>query len=439
MKLNANIEKVTVCLVLFLVLVSAFFASCKKKGDEDPPVISISRPEVHSEYTVFDTMSVLAAISDASGIEDITVRLLDIDMKPVLPVMTFSGNNKLMYNLQSVIIISDIQIETGTYYLSVTASDGENLETDNVAIVIYEVPRKINGYMLAVSNSTYQTEILQVNKNFTLDTKGSYNFDFSGFAVDNVNQRAVLCGQTKGGLIAIDLIGSQVEWEIPFIDNPPYPYFTAMQEVNGMFYAGKYASSITGYNSEGENRWYAQTNPGFYPAVIAGCGDFVVIAENPVSAGDYRISTYYMSTGSMKQYTDMAYKPVAICQIDATHALISANSGVNAKLYLYSLEDNAMQDVKSFSSETILTTCRVSSRYFIVSTTSGTYQFDMASYSLIPKSTDSPTVMDYDDLNEQVIMGKGSSFKIYNREPWSLFYSAVTADPVLKIKVLYNK
>jgi len=79
-------------IVLALVLLICS-ASCKKKGDDVLPVITIILPVENTWYDVLDTIIISATASDETSLESISIGLVDENLIPVLNVLQINPNN----------------------------------------------------------------------------------------------------------------------------------------------------------------------------------------------------------------------------------------------------------------------------------------------------------------------------------------------------------
>ena len=102
-----------------------FASSCKKDEDENPPRITNISPEAGSMYNTFDTIFVSALIEDDRNIEFVGVDILNQDQIPVLSPFGFRPG-RATYNLNTGIIIDNIQLTSGPHFVRITAEDGRN-------------------------------------------------------------------------------------------------------------------------------------------------------------------------------------------------------------------------------------------------------------------------------------------------------------------------
>jgi hypothetical protein len=114
-----------ISLVLFLL-----FLSCRKEKDELSPQITWVMPGEFEIYHVFDTIRFEFEARDESKLESIVVDIADEEFRTVLAGVEIQNINANLLQVAREIVIDDIHISSGEYYIRVRISDGENEKVD---------------------------------------------------------------------------------------------------------------------------------------------------------------------------------------------------------------------------------------------------------------------------------------------------------------------
>jgi hypothetical protein len=113
----------------FRLLLIIGFAGCKKEKDTTAPSVHIHAPSEGAVFFYYNLISVGAHVTDEKNIEKIDIDIVDAANRIYLSAEDiFPGSGK--YDVQLNIAHDNLYLETGTYYVRVTADDGENVTTE---------------------------------------------------------------------------------------------------------------------------------------------------------------------------------------------------------------------------------------------------------------------------------------------------------------------
>ena len=196
-----------------LIIILIFFFSCSKDKNEIKPTIVINSPIGQQQVNGIDTLQVLASISDDRNIESVSVSLLNTSGIPVLATTTKTPN-VADYELNTFYFFDDLHLLTGEYSLSVSASDGENTTTEQVAIYVNEIP-KIREGVFVISNSANISDVYLLDNIYNGTFYQSINGDYMGAAINSYDQQLVHASSgvaTNASVNGIDLISGLNSW-----------------------------------------------------------------------------------------------------------------------------------------------------------------------------------------------------------------------------------
>jgi hypothetical protein len=137
--------------VILAFILLLLLATCKKEGDDIAPSIQMVFPTDAVFMSLPDTLNVIAIVKDNVEVRSVRVSLVNDENVTVGPSFanTFSSAE---VNFNVAFIIEDLSLETGSYFLQITASDGENESKAFVSLSLVEVPREMLGTLYSYQN-----------------------------------------------------------------------------------------------------------------------------------------------------------------------------------------------------------------------------------------------------------------------------------------------
>jgi len=184
-----------------LLLIFLFF-SCKKKDEKDEivPVINISNPLANSYYLFNDTIKIRLSASDENELSKIEVNIIDQNGSSVLNSFSQSFLGIKSKELELQIIVNDIHLNSGNYFISAEAFDGTNLTTVKIPIYIEGTPNKLthffahiyqnNSHLLLKYDTTFNLirEVYRKNTDFSFSLNSWYQHVY---ITDNISVKCI--------------------------------------------------------------------------------------------------------------------------------------------------------------------------------------------------------------------------------------------------------
>src|ERR1700746_4127123 len=142
------------CIFPILLL---FLFSCRKEEDISAPKITFSSPVENQVFNVYDHVPVKASVTDNTKLTSISVSLVDASQSLVhitvpVPVSSPSTNVDMQY------LLDNIHLESGVYYMLISASDGKNDSHGYLKINIVAVPKVLKKVYVTAVASGAQTD-----------------------------------------------------------------------------------------------------------------------------------------------------------------------------------------------------------------------------------------------------------------------------------------
>src|ERR1700741_818748 len=110
-----------------IVLMSVIFmGSCKKDEETNGfPDITFFTPNSGAVYNMFDSVSLTAHVSDASGLRTVGIKLTTLNRTPVQQNISYYPNGTDL-DIDLKYVLYEFHLESGYYYLTITASNENN-------------------------------------------------------------------------------------------------------------------------------------------------------------------------------------------------------------------------------------------------------------------------------------------------------------------------
>jgi len=122
-----------------ILLLFAFFGCKKKNIDEKGPQIAFEQPTAGSTFNYLDEIPISASVKDETTIERIQVQITNSSNQSFLQTIEY---NEVVNDKQIHTFIShdDLYLNSGVYYVKITATDGENESIAFREIILTEAP-----------------------------------------------------------------------------------------------------------------------------------------------------------------------------------------------------------------------------------------------------------------------------------------------------------
>lgn len=131
--------------LLLLGLFGMCILSCRPEVDDIPPTLTVNFPSDGATYDVLDTIVVSVDVTDNEAVRFVLTELITADGQLVLPghqEAVCSNGASLTFGYP----VDDIHIESGDYYLRISADDGTQKRTAFIELSLFEVPLSFDAY-----------------------------------------------------------------------------------------------------------------------------------------------------------------------------------------------------------------------------------------------------------------------------------------------------
>ncbi len=286
-------QRSAVILAFLMLLASA----CRKDKDESPPRITILQPSEGYVLSIPDTMVVSVEVSDDMTVESVQFILADVNGVPITSPVTVAVNSPSATVVRDLIVL-DERIPSGSYTLTVRASDGSNERKVFRSINVLAAPLRLRALFIAPPPGSSPATITRI------DSAGNQSLltvmnDIHGAAVDGYSQHVFLAGGLTAPVIASPTAASAFGWQIPNLNAMGLPYFNGprMDPADGRLYYSTNDGFIRGFTGEGAQTFTASAMAGYASELTSIVGDRVISIQRNLVQDDLELVALALLSG----------------------------------------------------------------------------------------------------------------------------------------------
>lgn len=424
-------------MLLLVILFPVLLFSCKKK-DEIAPYVQITSPGNYTSHNVLDSIAVVGTITDNEQLEYVKISLLNENNITVCSVVTlFPETNE--YTLNREFIIDDILLESGTYQLLVTASDGENETRKYIPLSVNEVPTELTGILIVETPSTNSVNVKKIKPDLSVSQVAFAAGDFSAATTSSHNQAFYMAGSQSGSLRAFEMPGNNEMWSVQANPLPGAPYFSDMYEVDGLLYVSFFEGIIKAFDKNGAIKQQIDV-PGHNLYKIYEQDGFIYSEQVLTGTTNRRLVMYNATNATEVQSTPLDMEITAFCRRNDDNIFVFGNSGAQGYMKNYVISDNGFWEPHVLPSGNVKSALRIDDNTFLVGHADGIYKYTYNPNSLtdyLPGVVASSLKQEV--LSSNIILAEGNAVKIYNYTNAAFINSVTTSTEVKSLSLLYNK
>jgi hypothetical protein len=425
-----------------LLLFIFFLVSCKKDKKTNPaPVITVSLPSSGQSFgylldptlkTYTTTINVSAQVSDNERLTSISVALVDgnyVQQQASVNVPISSADFVFNINYE----VTQFRLQSGTYYIQITASDGTNTVVAYQPIYIYASPAQLWGYCVVLKSNNRLISYYDTSGNLS-HSFPMLGVGYNGMKYGGYNQQLYVNGSGNGTQQLFQAYSMQPQslGAVSYTENSPSnEYYTCLYTDGNKPYVGYYSltnaivySYLNGATSTSFG--FPSTAPYGYPYYFTTTSLYGVAAfKNKAGAGNFdNLTTFHNCSGGAFISSinfPLNFKAVAIFekQQDSLYVFGNDTSTNTAALYIYQPMENLFSPSSLISSGSgkMLSAVKVTNQCIIFSTNTGIYVCNGLSINPAPSplSSGAQKLSYQTNINNINVLtvGSGSSIAAY--------------------------
>jgi hypothetical protein len=435
--MKSKLLNITVRLAIFLLTSAAALSSCKKdESDPTPPEVNIYSPAENTVYNVFDTITTTFSVKDDLKLTSITLSLVDASLQPVLPPIGVGVQSNFQTNTMSI-VINDIHLVSGNYFIKVTATDGDNSVYKLRQVYINEAPTTFKTACFISQPGPNQVQLYKLDSLQNIVLVAAMNGDFAAGATSSWYQYYFSAASASGNLNAIDLVTNSVRWTVPITSGPYMDVHVSGKNT----YLAAYDGRIKGYNIAGQSIYTAQTGTGFYPTKVYRHNDYIVVGTKEIISPTRKLVLFDATSGIGAQECLMVQDPVAIISKDVDNIFVIGNNSGQAVIEIYQVSTNGFWSPTTLPAGTVLDAVQVDADNYLISHSNGTiyhYKYSLNSMTTVTSGTVASKIQ-FDAVNQMIWAAEGMNLKKFSYPLGTPSGTIAHSQTIVDLDILFNK
>lgn len=421
---------------LLVLALGIAFNACKKDVDEEYPSVRILIPNENAYFPVPDTITVGVAVSDDKALEYVKAFVANENYIPVAPVV-FRYPQNTDDTLYIPVIVDDVALEGGDYYVIVTASDGVHEKFDYRKIKLYETPRRFKGVLFAVPKTGNMVELYKIDTFYNTQLLASYQGDFRQGTVNSVNQAYYSTGDVYGGLFSINASTGGINWSEASNGLPPQTYWTGISTYSNRVYVSSSDGKIQGFSKSGSKAFSTTTD--YVPHALYRHEDLLFCEERHVTGNLKRLVSYTESTGAFAAQANMNMEVVGFASRDYNNVMLFGNEGDQGVTYNFSISLNGFWEPHTLPQGKILSVAQVDETNYLIAHEAGIYWYRYNPNSLVQIISLQVNNIRYNEVNSIIVSSSGTEVFYHSFPGGSLLQTVSHSDTIRGMDLLFNK
>ena len=340
--------------VLFVLLFALVLSACRKEPANEPPHISIITPTENYSINVPDTVTITLSISDDHGVEHVTATLVDQNNIPVVAgVFATPANGQGMITLELPVVSQ--QLESGTYKILATASDGELSSLQLLPVYLNAVPPRLRAVFTLSQQSANSLALYRTDSLGQTDQITTWPMDFGGAAVSSAAQMLYVAGGLTGPFQALNADNLAESWQVANQSTLGYPWFTGVDlGADGRVVVGTFDGTLRSYIAgNGTGGMVAHSPTDFHPLQSVIAGNLIISVIEHRITHEKRLCTFFNGSGVIFEIHVLTLDPVWIAPIDDEQLLLFGNNNGQGVAQRKSITGVSYSDLYTWSSPII--------------------------------------------------------------------------------------
>ena len=392
-----------------MLLLFLCFLSCDKE-DTVPPVVVVNTPLSFSNFDVLDYITIQGKASDETNIEWVEIKLLNNNLVSVADQIVLYSND-LEYDFNAVLLIDDIHLNSGNYFLKIAVSDGRNITTSYVELLLSAVPLALkNTYVVSANiNSFNLYEINGTNSMLIESFQGNYQSSIS-----NSYSQYLFFGSDQAGY-GYDPDYNYIPWEVESAFSN-YNYFNrAIYSVEDhLNYVSHGNGTIKGYDYNGNVIYSCLMNVNEYPENLL-VHQQKIYAEVFYTSFNTDLVVYFKGSGVESHRLALNKDVVKFIPKSADELYLFTNDVNVSELFIYTSSVNGLWSPHSLPNGVVYDAVSISDNELIIAHQTGLLRYTYTNNSLVNIVAGVPfNKVKYDALNGVVVASYGNELRYYS-------------------------
>lgn len=421
-----------------VVVWALLFVSCKKEIDEIGPGITISSPSEGAIYNYEDLIPISATISDDKKLSSVVVSITNSQGQAFLGSINITNPDNPL-TLNQTIVYDNLLITGGTYFVRITASDGENESVVFRQITLVESPKVLKRiYVMTQNVGQLNVDTLagsQINNWMTLPYEYHFGQVFS-------RSQTFSLAHSGNRLNVLDAMELTEQWttSIPNIFGNNFFTCSTTDIADNKFYVGCADGKVRRVDATGGLSELFTLPQSFIPKKILTHDQYLIVLQENILQTQQQIAVFNKYFGFFIQSAAIDFDVKSLLNTgEALKIILAGNSGNESEFRYYNIETNFTNGVFTLYNQSLISDAwPVANNRFMCAHSDGIFLYDYNINSLSGGLSIAAKKIIPDETGARCFVISDAGFHIINNAATQevLF---VAKNGVVDMGVVYNK
>jgi hypothetical protein len=400
------LERIHLLTLAFLLLI---MSGCRKDKDETGPVIEILSPGNGYSLNIPDTLAIVVTVSDDRTVGTVRISLANDNGVPIAAPINVTVNAPSATIERSMIVDSE-HVVSGTYSLSVHASDGTNTTSAFRSVLVTEAPLRLRALFIIPPGSGPITRIDSVGGQ---SNAGSVQ-NMSEAEINSFGQHLYLAGGPNAPLQVMAASPQGTSWQLTNQNATAGPYFTRLRTdpYDQRTYVSSNDGLIRAFKTGSTPVFNAQAFPGFRPYDNVVVGDRLMSEQHAIGQDEKRLVAYAYHSGALLQNFPLDIDVVEMYRHSDQQALLFGNRDGDGVIQLRNVVQGGMYEMRIFDDQEIIAVEQLTPTSYVVALQYQLIRFSYANNSIYPLLNMTVSDIAYDRANGSILAGSGQEILV---------------------------
>ncbi len=408
--------------------------SCKDDEDTSEPQIIIEIPYAGMSVIIPDTVDVKINVIDDRIINYVHISVVDENYVEVVQRKSYIPANK-EFSAGTAFSLTDKNLESGTYYIKVTADDGYNTNHEYREIQIQGIEQMATGFIAVTSQVGIISDIFLLDPAYATDTQFILNETHHLSAVHSNWELFFFISDEPSILTSYPVSNFEPGWES--VASPPRAEITAVVSDEELIFSTA-NGDVTILDKNGNIRLRTVPYEDRTVTQLAADGTYIYAAHVSLGGDIHELTVLYRVTGEIRDQRLLGGKIRSLVPFNGA-VYIFLESGNDIAILRYDPETMEAGQVNIILNNTLLSAVNAGGQEIFLLTESAVityvpYYNNFGSFTLEPYE-----FCRYDFLNDDVFLVKDKEVYRFDRLTGDQLSQKSFQDTLLDFQVLYNK
>jgi hypothetical protein len=423
-------------LIILTCLLSGIFIffSCNNDEDENEPVITILGPEEGLQVFIPDTLAVQFKVTDDRSVISVYVSILDENnIQIVQPVYFYPDSTSI--TAEALIPLTDKSLETGSYTIIVSASDGSNEVKAFRLIMINELPVELTGYIAVTSQLGLECTVYGLDPGFEIDTQFVLPETPHLTAVHSMWEKFYFITDEPSVITSFDLKTYEASWDASAY--PPRPVITDIVSDKEFMYSSA-NGDVTLVDRGGNIIIRSVPYENKTITHLAADNNYIYAAHASLSGDINELTVLYRVTGEIREQKLLS-APIAGIVAFQGAAYVFLHSGDDIAVMYYDPAIMQIGQVNMIYNDNLTSAVGLGNQAIFLLTDNAVYEYNpvynnYGFFTLVPYE-----ICRYDYLHDDVFLVKDKTVSCFDRVSGLMVHQEEFEHDVTDFQVVFNK